>query len=222
MFRAYQTTEKNPFGVLDIISDISDHLEYKKGQLIYCEGSTPLGVYFVVEGKVKIYKLGSDAKEQIVRIATPEEILSYTDLIGNFRYSTSARALENTILQFVPKAEFWKIIREHEQFCENLVTLLSMDLRQAEEKITDLAYKPVRGRLADALIILGKKFNGDGAEFTSVSLTRSDLAGFIGTAKETVNRLLSEFRYEGLISTEGTKINILNLPGLTRVSNMYY
>ncbi|MHB1278334.1 MAG: Crp/Fnr family transcriptional regulator [Bacteroidia bacterium] len=222
MGHACQTTEENPFRIMDIIPGISDHLEYKKGQLIYCEGSTPLGIYFVQEGMVKIYKLGSDTKEQIVRIATPEEMLSYVDLISNIRYTTSARALENTVLLFVPKQEFWKTIKEHMPLFENFVLLLSMDLRQAEDKITNLAYTPVRGRLADALITLEQKFHKDQKMPAYVSLTRSDLACFVGTAKETVNRLLSDFRHEGLVSTEGTKINILNLPGLIRVSNMYH
>ncbi len=99
--------------------------------------------------------------------------------------------------------------------------LLSLDLKEAETKITDLAYKPVRGRLAGALIYLTNKFSENTTEVPNISITRSDLACFVGTAKETVNRLLSEFRNEHLVETTGTKINILNFKGLNTLNNLY-
>ena len=222
MLQSKQNIDESPFQVMNIIKDKSDQLQFKKGQLIYCEDNTPLGVYFVFKGKVKISKIGSDGKEQILRIATPDDMLSYSDLVSNTKYSTSANALEDTTLLFVSKQEFWNIIRTQRQLLENFVLQLSLDLKQAETKIADLAYKPVRGRLADALIALTNKFNKQPIMGSiGVSISRADLACFVGTAKETANRLLSEFRNEHLISTEGTKINILDMEGLKLVSNMY-
>ena len=221
MLQECKNITESPFQVMNIIKDKSDQLQYKKGQLIYCEDNTPLGVYFVFKGKVKISKMGSDGKEQILRIATPDDMLSYSDLVSNTKYSTSANALEDTTLLFVSKQEFWNIIRTQRQLLENFVLQLSLDLKQAETKIADLAYKPVRGRLADALITLTNKFNVPKTCASEVSISRADLACFVGTAKETVNRLLSEFRNEHLISTEGTKINIIDMKGLSLVSNMY-
>ncbi len=210
-----------PIHVMEIVSKIADRMQFKKGQVIFCEGNTPLGVFFVRQGKIKISKLGSDGKEQIIRIAAPNEMLGYTDIVSHTKYSTSAKAIEDTVLMFVSKQQFWSMIKEQPDLFENFILLLSMDLKEAENKIADLAYKPVRGRLADALIYLTNKFSEENADLHHISITRSDLACYVGTAKETVNRLLSEFRHENLVETDGTKINILNFKGLNTVSDMY-
>ena len=157
-----------------------------------------------------------------MRIATPGEMLSYTDLISNTRYTTSAKALEDGSLLFIPKQDFWNTMKEQNKLYEQFVQMLSKDLTEAEERITDLAYKPVRGRLADALVSLAKKFNkNEHLGNMSIHITRSDLACFVGTAKETVNRLVSEFRKEQIITTEGTRINIVNLQKLKSISRLY-
>lgn len=221
MLQDYQLAADHPLQIMDIEEDKSDHLQYKKGQLIYCENSTPLGVYFVQEGSVKISKIGCDGKEQILRIVTSNEMMGYVDMVSNSRYTTSAKTLEDTTLLFIPKQEFWSTLKKQRQLFENFVLLLSDDLREAEEKIADLAYKPVRGRLADALIYLFKKFNKENKPKKAISISRFDLACLVGTAKETINRLLSEFRTEKIVTTEGTKINILEIEGLNRLSKMY-
>lgn len=223
MLQELQSAPKITFSVSDAAESKSDYLEFKRGQLIYCEGSTPLGVYFVRKGKVKMSKMGSDGKEQILRIVTPEEMLSCSDLISDSRYSTSAKALEDTTLLFIPKLEFWKMLRQEQKVLEQFVLLLSSDLKMAETKIADLAYKPVRGRLADALIFLSEKYNHDNKknDKIKVSIKRSDLASFVGTAKETVNRLLSEFRSENIIETDGHDIAIVNMQKLNHLCGLY-
>lgn len=221
MLQEYNLAAEHPFQIMDIEEDKSDHLQYKKGQLIYCENSTPLGVYFVQKGKVKISKIGCDGKEQILRIATENEMIGYIDMVSNSRYTTSAKTLEDTTLLFIPKQEFWSTLKKQRQLFENFILLLSADLHEAELKIADLAYKPVRGRLADALLYLAKKFNKNQHEPLPISITRFDLACFVGTAKETINRLLSEFRKENILTTDGTKITILDANGLSRFSKMY-
>lgn len=221
MLQDYQLTADHPLQIMDIEEDRSDHLQYKKGQLIYCENSTPLGVYFVQKGSVKIYKIGCDGKEQILRIVTADEMMGYVDMVANSRYSTSAKALEDSSLLFIPKQDFWSSLKKQRQLFENFILLLSDDLREAEGRIADLAYKPVRGRLADALLYLYKKNNKEDKAKKAISISRFDLACLVGTAKETINRLLSEFRTEKIVSTEGTKINILEIDGLNKLSKMY-
>ena len=222
MTQQYDEIVESPFLGMEIADEDYDQLQCKKGQFIYCEGSTPLGAHFVNKGKVKISRIGSDGKEQIMRIATPGEMLSYTDLISNTRYTTSAKALEDGSLLFIPKQDFWNTMKEQNKLYEQFVQMLSKDLTEAEERITDLAYKPVRGRLADALVSLAKKFNkNEHLGNMSIHITRSDLACFVGTAKETVNRLVSEFRKEQIITTEGTRINIVNLQKLKSISRLY-
>jgi CRP/FNR family transcriptional regulator, polysaccharide utilization system transcription regulator len=214
-------TSESFFPLIKLMEEKADYLKFKKGQIIYSEGSTPLGAYFVQTGKAKIIKRGSDGKEQIIRIATPEEMLSFTDLLSKTRYSTSATALEDTTLLFINKADFWTLMRENKDVCEKFVLLVSSELKEAELKIADLAYKPVRGRLADSILFLSQKFNGNAPGKSSLTISRSDLAGYVGTAKETINRFISEFRHDKYIATEGKRIDIINFNALNHVATMY-
>lgn len=199
----------------------ADYLFYKKSQLIYQEGSTPLGAYFVESGSIKITKLGSSGKEQILRIVTNGELLCLSDLFSQSRYGNSAITLEDSSLLFISKQDFWTILKEDERIFRSLLQQLALNIRKVHEKVVALAYKPVRGRLAEALLSLDSKFSSNGKEPHQLTMTRADLAGYVGTVKETVNRLLSEFRSEKLISTQGTRIKISDPKGLERISRMY-
>lgn len=211
-----------PLEVIDLKEEDVDQLLYKKGQMIYCEGSTPLGVYFVKNGKVKISITGSDGKEQILRIASPDDILSYADLISGIKYTTSARAIEDSMLLFISKGDFWEFINRNPSTVEKFALLVSRDLLMAEAKIADLAYKPVRGRLADAITALVKKFDAGDGRSNSIAISRKDLACYVGTAKETLNRFLSEFRNDRLIETRNKRIVVLDSEGLNKISRLYF
>ena len=215
---------KSPSGcsnqLMESLKFKADFLRYGKGQLVYCEGSTPLGVYIVQRGTVKLSKLGSDGKVQIMRFAIKDELLGYSDVMSNEKYSLSARTLEDSEFLFVPKQDFIATISDENGFCKDFLALLSKDLKQAEEMIADLAYKPVRSRVANALLFLSGKLNNGGNGSVEFALCRSDLASFVGTAKETVNRLLSEFRNENLITTEGKAIKILKPEKLDRLGSI--
>lgn len=199
----------------------ADVLYFRKGQTIYQEGSTPLGAYFVETGTVKISMMGSLGKEKIVKIVTNQDLLCFSDLFSHQRYSTSAQALEETSLLFISKHDFWEVLNDRRDIFLALLWRLSEQIRAVQETITDLAYKPVRGRLAGAILNLDDMINGKDVEYHSISLTRADLAGYVGTVKETVNRLLSEFREEKIITTSGSLIVIQDMDKLTRISEMY-
>lgn len=200
----------------------ADILYFKKGEIIYFEGSSPLGIYIVQTGKVKISKLGCSGKEKIIRIVTSEEILNYADMLCNRRYSNTGKTLEDTSLKFISKQQFWNVMQKQQFLFEQFMQQISKDMRYIEQNNVDLAYTPVRGRLASALLYLDRKFNTNMPGLHYISITRTDLAGFIGTVKETANRLLSEFREEHLIQTEGSRINILDPEGLKKISKIYH
>lgn len=220
MIQDLKAPSQLPFQIPKHISDKLDALFFKKGQVIFSESSTPLGAYFLKKGKVKITKTGSLGKEQIIRLVTQKEFLSPTDLFTNSKYSTSAKAMEDSYLLFISKQEFWDMLRDKNHLFEQILQQISLDVKCIEGKIVDLAYKPVRGRLADAILDLDKKFNEDSGQH-NVFITRADLASYVGTVKETVNRLLSEFRRERLIATNGTRIILLDIHGLNRICKMY-
>lgn len=200
-----------------------DELIFKKDQIIYCEGSTSLGAYFVKKGKVKVKKTGSGGKEQIIRIAVPGDLINFTEIITEMKFSSTSQALEDTTVLFLEKKIFQKLINTQNKTCDYFMQLLSKELSEAECKIADMAYKPVKARLADTLVELIKRYNKEDYNNNKVSIliSRKDLAGYTGTAKETVNRLLSDFKKEKLISTSGTTINVLDLNGLKTINKLH-
>jgi CRP-like cAMP-binding protein len=190
---------------------------YTKGQVVLRIGSMPHGLFYVSSGKVKVFKYGSDGKEQILTIAGAGRFLGYKDLLANRRYSSGATVVEDAMLIFIPKADFMEIFKSDEA-TDFFTGLLCKDLMEAEERIVSMAYKPVRGRLAESLLSLNTTYLNDGH---GIDLSREELANFVGTAKETVIRLLSEFKSEKLIHLDGRNIEVLNIKGLNRVINIY-
>lgn len=195
---------------------------YQKGQLIYQEGSQAMGLFCVHQGKIKLTKAAGDNKEQIVHLLREGEVLGYRALVASTPYSHSAVALEDCVVCFVPRPDFLRLLQSNQQFSTALMQLLARVLGLAEERMLDLAYKPVRERLAGALLLVQKTFlrEGDALPFR-ISLGREDLAALVGTAKETVSRLLSEFKDAGMIATRGSQITILKPTRLQELATMY-
>ncbi len=195
---------------------------YKKGQTIFYEGGKPPGIFCLKSGKIKIYKMGIDGKEQIVRFITPGDLLGIRALVGGREYSAYAETIEDSTICLVNRLTFVKLIEENPEFSHCVMKLLSRLLEEAENKMTSLAQKPVRERLAETLISMSNLFQSDpvSQNGSTISLPRNDLANIVGTATETVIRLLSEFKEDELISINGRNITLLNVEGLKRTGKI--
>lgn len=206
---------------LDLISNGKLHQSYHKGQVIFQQGSRAGGIFCINQGKVKISKISADGKEQIVHLAKEGDVLGYRALMMGGTYSTAATALTDCVVCLVPRADFFSIINQNPQFAQALMRLLAKALGETEERLLHTSYKPVRERLAEALLMLHNLFNpGTNGQF-SIPISRDDLAALMGTAKETASRLLSELREEGLIATQGSRITLLNVPKISQLATMY-
>ena len=195
---------------------------YPAGQIIFLEGSRALGLYCVHSGMIKISKTGGDGKEQIVRLATGGDMLGYRGLVTGTLHSASAVALNDCTVCLVRKEDFFQQMRENHAFSTGLIQLLSRTLGETEERMLHLAYKPVRERLAEALLLLLRMFrNEDRPDPLSFSITRDDLGALMGTTKETSTRMLSEFKAEGMLRTHGSAITILDSVRLVGIATRY-
>lgn len=197
-------------------------MSFKKGQVIFSEGGHPLGLFCINDGKVKIEHSGVDGKEQIVRMAKGGDVLGYRALLSNERYNASAVALDDTDVCFIPKDPFFNVLKTSPGLSLDIIKMLSSELRKAEETITDLAQKPVRERMAEALLFLKETygFEEDG-QTINVILSREDIANLVGTATETAIRLLSEFKKDGIVESVGKKLRIANIEKLIKTANIY-
>ncbi len=206
---------------VDQINDEKVCTNYKKGQNIFHEGMRPQGVYCVNFGKIKVAKIGDDGKEQILRLVKAGDLLGYRSLLGEERYYASAVAMEESGICFIPKDLFMGILQKDGVLSMEMMRLLSEDLRKAEQSITHLAQKPVRERLAEALLFIKETYGYEEDQQTiGLRISREELANLVGTATETVIRLLSEFKSDGMISLEGKKIKILSAGALVKTARI--
>jgi CRP-like cAMP-binding protein len=207
---------------LQLFDERKSCLFFKKGQHIFNEGSYPLGIYCIDTGKVKLEHQGEEGKMQIVRLAKAGDIIGYRALLCNEKYNASAVALEDVQACFIPKDAFLKVLESNNRLSLFFVGLLAADLRRAEETLTELAQKPVRERMAKALLSLLDTYGAEADGKTiNITLSREELADIVGTATETTIRLLSEFRNEGLIELVGKRIRIINYSRLVDTAHGY-
>ncbi len=193
---------------------------YHKGSVIYREGSRLTGFFCVTKGIVKIFKTGIDGKEQIIRFAKNGEIIAYRSLLSQELACTSAKVIEEAVLCHVPYQTLLFLIQNNWQFSHHMLQIVCRELREANDYITDIAQKSVRERLAEVLLLLRENFELDNQNTLQISLTREELANMVGTATESVIRLLSEFKQERLIELQGRKIKFINISGLRKVANI--
>lgn len=193
---------------------------YKKGSIIYREGSRLTGFYCVTKGIVKVFKTGIDGKEQIIRFAKKGEIIAYRSLLSEELACTTAKVIEEAVLCHIPYQTLQFLIQSNWQFSHHMLQIVCKELREANDYITDIAQKTVRERLAEVLLLLKDSFELDNSNTLQISLTREELANIVGTATESVIRLLSEFKQDKLIELQGRKIKLVNIKALTRVANL--
>ncbi len=186
---------------------------YKKNQSLFVEGSFPRGVFCINHGKVKIYALGDEGKEQIVHIAREGEVVGFRSMLSGEPYRLSASTLEDANICFVAKDDFLNMLDTNVVMRNSVLKELSKELGERAIFITNLAQKSVRERLAYSLLLLQDVYGEE-----PINLTREDLANFLGTATETLIRLLKDFKDEHLIDVQTRKVFITNKEALLQLA----
>lgn len=198
-----------------------DHRVYKRGDVLYKEGNRISGFYCISNGIIKVYKTGLDGKEQIIRFARPGDIIAYRSVLSSEPACTTSEVIEDCHVCFIPSEHLISLIRKNSTFAVELLKLTCHELGEANSYITDIAQKTVRERLAEVLVQLIQDFGLDEQKFLKISLTREELANIVGTATESVIRLLSEFKNDKLVELNGRKIKIISIKGLEKISNVF-
>lgn len=186
---------------------------FKKNQPLFIEGSLPRGVFCLNQGKVKIFTRGEEGKEQIIHVAKAGEIVGFRSMFSGEPYKVSATTLEECNICFIGKADFLSLVDTNVTLRNGILRELSKELSDRATFITNMAQKSVRERLAFALLLLHDIYKDE-----EINMTREDLANFVGTATETLIRLLKDFKEEELIQTHTRKIEILDREGLLMVA----
>lgn len=193
---------------------------FRKGEIIFREGGIPTGVFLIKSGKVKKFKTTATGVEQIIYICSEGELLGYHALLSEDRYPDSTAALVTSEITFISKETFLSILSRSSVLSNRLLKLLGLEFSRFVDSFTNLATKNVRERLAFNLLVLEDKFRETGKnDPVDIMLSRTDLANMTGTAKETLVRLLKEFKEKNLIQTTSGSVRIINREGIIAEAN---
>ena len=187
---------------------------YKKGHVIFDEGDTLNGVYCIKDGVCKLSKLSENGKDQTVKLVIHGGLLGKRSLITNEVSSLTATALTDMEMCFVPKAEVIEDLQKNNKFTMDVLKTMTEDLKESEHSIVNMAQKPVKKRMAEALLYIRNNFGVDNEGYLNIVISREDYASIVGTATESAIRILSQFKKEGFITTSGKRIRIENPVGL--------
>jgi CRP-like cAMP-binding protein len=203
---------------LPAIENNRKDFKVKKGDLIFKEGDEVKGIYFVNNGVIKVHKRWDTDKDLIIRFASTGTIFGHRGLGYNDLYPVSATALENSIISFFDMDFFEATMKVNSDFTYKLLMFFAEELRESERRMRNLAHMPVKGRIAEALLLLHKQFGVDANNIIDIELSRQDLASFAGTTYETVFRVMNDLTSERLVTVTGKSISIINNQGLLRLT----
>jgi len=190
------------------LARIAVNRAYKKDQIIFSEGDEGSGFYAITSGRVKIFKLSPEGKEQILHMMGPGEIFGEVPVFTGQGYPAFAEANSQSSLLFFPRSAFIELIKKDPSLSLNMLAMLSWRLRKFAALVEDLSLKEVPGRLAAYLLYLSKRAESE-AEF-DLDISKGQLASILGTIPETLSRILGKMGRQGLISSKGSRIRILD------------
>ena len=198
--------------------DRNTHL-YKKKQSIYAAGNRPEYLYYILQGKIKTYKRNDDGKELIIGLYNEGDFLGYNALLEGGNYQENAEAMEESLLAIIPQKNFEQLISSNPEVLGKFIQLLSKEMVEKEQQLIGLAYNSLRKKVAEALLMLDKKYNSTGSKHFTIDISRENLAAVAGVAKESLIRTLGDFRDEQLIALKEGQIASLSIKKLTELVN---
>ena len=192
---------------------------YKKKRLIYDEGNHPLKLYYIQKGKVKTFKTNEDGKELTVGLFGEGDFVGYTSILEGTVYKETSEVIEDATLVIIDREEFEKLLQSNKEVAQKFMQLLAQSVTDREEQLVGIAYNSLRKRVAEALVLLQKKYTKDDEGKFSMYISREDLAHIAGTATESIIRTLSDFKSEKLIDIKDGSIIILDEKRLAALLN---
>lgn len=196
------------------------NLEFAKGDIVFADGESPKGVYYIEKGTAKLSKSGVYGKDQILRFCKDKDLIGYRSLLCGENFQAKAEAMTSMKVQFLPADIFLHLLEVDPKLSYAMLQKIAYELGESANTVTFLAQKTVRERLAEILILLEQKLGTDPEGFIKISLTREEIANLIGTATESAIRLISEFKQDEMIVVEGRNIRILNRDKLIKLGHV--
>ncbi|MEW8957662.1 MAG: Crp/Fnr family transcriptional regulator [Moorella sp. (in: firmicutes)] len=185
---------------------------YRKNMYIFMQGEPGDAIYFVKKGAIKLFQVLEDGREKILHFVREGEIFAEVLLFEGGPYPATAETLEDSEVGIIRNADMERLLSRHGEMAVKIIKVMSRRLRRAQEHIRDLALKGAYGRLASTLLQLARDYGTPRADGVTIelNLSQQELASLIGTSRETVARILSDFKRLGAVGVERQRITILS------------
>jgi len=194
---------------MDPIVDLAKHRLYRHCTHIFMQGDPLTNVYFIHQGKIKIYKTDFHGKEQIINVLQPGDMFPHQGFFRQDNYPAHAEVLDDAILIYIPIESFENFLINHPEICVKLFRVLGdiiVDLQaRLEEKILHNTYEQI-------IMLLLRLSRGYGKETTNgmvkltTQFTNRELANMIGSSRETVSRTLTQLKKQNLVADKSGSI----------------
>jgi CRP/FNR family cyclic AMP-dependent transcriptional regulator len=191
-----------------------------EGAVIFVAGQTPHGIFLLCEGRTKLSTISAVGKTLILRIAKPGDVIGVHEVITGKPYELTAETIQPCRLNFVSREDFLPFLKNHGDACLQAVHHLIRGYQKAGDVVRSVALShSISGRLAKFLLESSAEGQvANGVVRTEIGLTHEEIAQLTGTCRETISRILSEFRKKGMIELNGSTLIIHNKPALERLA----
>lgn len=194
---------------------------FPKKNLIFSEGNSTEGIYFILDGNIKIFKIGSFDRNQIIRFSSNGDFLGHRGFSSKNIYPVSAETISETYVCLLDKKLFFKVMEDSPKLALNMVLFLTDELNLEEDRLRDMAVFNVREKVASALLLLIEKFgiNND-LEINAIeNFSRQDIAEIVGINSNQVTKVFAEFKEDKIIDVDSKKIKVFDQKYLKRLVN---
>ncbi|MBC8459140.1 MAG: Crp/Fnr family transcriptional regulator [Deltaproteobacteria bacterium] len=198
------------------IEQIAVDRDFNKGEVIFLEGDDGNGFFLIAEGLIKIFKVSSEGKEQILHILGPGEPFGEVPVFSGQQFPASAETIIESHLLFFPRTAFVNLISANPSLAMNMLAVLSRRLRQFTVQVENLSLKEVSGRLAAYLVYLADEEGKEDA--VTLNISKGQLASLLGTIPETLSRVFIRMTELNLIEMDGRNIKLLDRSGLEELA----
>lgn len=205
-----------PGEAIEDIAKIGIVKKFGSRETVFMEEYPAEGFHIVVKGRVKIFKLSSEGREQILHIFDPGEPFGEAAVFANAKFPANAMAMEKTETFYIPRDSFVLLLKQDPSLALNLLAILSRRLMNFAGMIGDLSLKEVPGRLATYLLILRDRQNAAGS--VRLDMPKTQLASLLGTIPETLSRIFARMQKQGILIVQGPEIKFLDIDGLEEIS----
>lgn len=205
------------------LSALARELTFSRGEIIFQEGEKADGFYIVGKGKVKVYKLSFEGKEQILHIYGPGKTFGEVPVFEGKHFPAASMALEPSTILFLPRQAFVDLITDSPALAMSMLADLARRLRAFTVQIENLSLKEVPARMAGYILTLAREAEaatGSVPDRVTLPISKAQLANLIGTTPETISRILKKMADAGLIGVETKDILLEDMDGLREVSEI--